>query len=487
MNKRKIIFSLSLLLFVCLDSLAVGYPKREVRAVWLTTIGGLDWPHSYSQSERSMVKQQEELREILDKLQRANINTVLIQTRIRATSLFATTADSGNEPWDGCLSGFPGKSPGYDALAFAVEECHRRGMECHAWVVAIPVGKWNDAGCQHLRKALPGIVYRIGQEGYMRPEDSRTAVYLARYCADIARRYDVDGISLDYIRYPEAQKRLPSADVGRANITRIVKAVHDSVKAVKPWVKLSCSPVGKHDDTRRYWSRGWNARSRVLQDAKEWMRLGYMDQEYPMMYFRGDNFYPFAVDWIEGCHGKAMVPGLGIYMLHPRESNWSLDDITRELHVLRHEGAGFCMFRSKFFTDNVKGIYDFVSQSFCPYPALTPVMCGYGNDSIAAPEGLDVRRSMDGTTISWSSCGDDIVYNIYVSESYPVDVNRAENLLCARRSETSVVIGKAMNLYFAVTAMDRYGNESKPCQEEYAEYQKEMKPGWYWVTHPLGR
>lgn len=179
-----------------------------------------------------MARQQEELRTILDKLQRANINTVLLQTRIRATSIFPTTAASGNEPWDGCLSGFPGKSPGYDALSFAVEECHRRGMECHAWVVAIPVGKWNGAGCRHLRNSQPGIVYRIGQEGYMRPEDSRTAVYLARYCADIARRYDVDGISLDYIRYPEAQAKLPRADVGRANITRIVKAVHDSVRAV---------------------------------------------------------------------------------------------------------------------------------------------------------------------------------------------------------------------------------------------------------------
>lgn len=455
--------------------------------MWLTTIGGLDWPHSYSQSQYSMARQQEELRTILDKLQRANINTVLLQTRIRATSIFPTTAASGNEPWDGCLSGFPGKSPGYDALSFAVEECHRRGMECHAWVVAIPVGKWNGAGCRHLRNSQPGIVYRIGQEGYMRPEDSRTAVYLARYCADIARRYDVDGISLDYIRYPEAQAKLPRADVGRANITRIVKAVHDSVRAVRPWVKLSCSPVGKHDDTRRFWSRGWNARSRVLQDAKEWMRLGYMDQEYPMMYFRGDNFYPFAVDWIEGCHGKAMVPGLGIYMLHPRESNWSLDDITRELYVLRHEGAGFCMFRSKFFTDNVKGIYDFVSHIFCRYPAIAPVMCGRESDVVPVPADIKVFSSADGTSVSWNGNGKDLLYNVYVSDSYPVDVSKAENLLCVRRKETSIAIAKPMKMFFAVTAMDRYGNESKPCQQPYAKLPEEIKPGWYWVTRPLGR
>ncbi len=130
-------------------------------------------------------------------------------------------------------------------------------------------------------------------------------------------------------------KKLPKADEGRRNITGIVKAIHDAVKVQKPWEKMSCSPVGKHDDTRRFWSHGWNARSRVFQDAKEWMRLGLMDMEFPMMYFRGNNFYPFAIDWQEGSYGKTMVPGLGIYFLHPKEQNWKLTDITRELYVLR--------------------------------------------------------------------------------------------------------------------------------------------------------
>ena len=73
-------------------------PKYEVRAVWLTTIGGIDWPHSYAQSERSAEKQKEELRAILDRLQKANINTVLLQTRIPAMtpcSLPSTNATKG--------------------------------------------------------------------------------------------------------------------------------------------------------------------------------------------------------------------------------------------------------------------------------------------------------------------------------------------------------------------------------------------------------
>ena len=133
-------------------------PKREVRAVWLTTIGGLDWPHSYAQSPTSITKQKKELQIILDQLKSAGINTVLFQTRIRGTVVYP----SDYEPWDGCLSGVPNKSPGYDALEFAIEECHKRGLEIQAWIVTIPIGKWNQAGCKNLRNRYPSLVKKIG-------------------------------------------------------------------------------------------------------------------------------------------------------------------------------------------------------------------------------------------------------------------------------------------------------------------------------------
>ena len=106
MNKTTIIAIF--LSFLSLSSLAQPLPKREVRAVWLTTIGGLDWPHNYAQGYRSREKQQEEFRTLLDKYQKAGINTILLQTRIRATTIYP----SAYEPWDGCLSGKPGVSPG---------------------------------------------------------------------------------------------------------------------------------------------------------------------------------------------------------------------------------------------------------------------------------------------------------------------------------------------------------------------------------------
>ena len=440
----------------------VTNPLHETRAVWLTTIGGIDWPHSYAHTSWQIPRQQQELCDILDRLAAANINTILLQTRIRATTIFP----SAMEPWDGCLSGQPGSSPGYDALAYAISECHKRGMKLHAWVVTIPVGKWNGAGCRNLRNTSPNLLKKIGDEGFMNPEAEGTADYLARFCADLTKRYDLDGIHLDYIRYPDTWGAIKNKVQARENITRIVRKVHHAVKSIKPWTQLSCSPVGKYADTRRQWSHGWNARDIVCQDVALWMQEGLMDAIYPMMYFKNENFYPFAIDWQERSTGKIVAPGLGIYFMHPREKNWSLMDITRELHALRQYGMGNCMFRSKFFTDNTKGIYDYYKLSFASLPSLQPAMTWLSNSTPARPYGLQVSQQSNGISLSWEYAADkEVTYNLYGSDSYPVDITTADNLLAASLQSKSIELGKTGSLiYFAITATDRYGNESAPLQ-----------------------
>ena len=441
-------------------------PKHEVRAVWLTTIGGLDWPHNYAQSSASAKKQQNELTTILDQLQRAGINTVLLQTRIRGTVIYPSQL----EPWDGCLSGVPGKGPGYDALQFAIDECHRRGMEIHAWVVTIPVGKWNGTGCRHLRNQLPGLLKKIDEDGYMDPENQQTARHLADLCEEITHRYDIDGIHLDYIRYPETWKKRVAGDVGRRYITNIVAEIQHRVKALKPWVKMSCSPIGKFDDLTRFRSYGWNAYSKVCQDAQGWLREGLMDALFPMMYFQGNQFYPFAIDWAEQSYGRMIVPGLGIYFLSPAEKNWPLSTITRQLHVLRQYGMGHAYFRSKFFTDDVKGIRSFAQKEFTPYPALIPAMTWAYDGRPTAPAQLWVETVNGTTTLRWQGAEDRsgapyLLYNVYGSDKFPVDVDDARNLITTRRMATSLQLQtKSRERYYAVTAIDRYGNESRPKQ-----------------------
>lgn len=483
-NKVKRFFSIYILI-LCITTVTAGNaqnvmpyptPKHEVRAVWLTTIGGLDWPKNYAQSAASAEKQKRQLCEILDQLHHGGVNTVLIQTRIRATTIYPSSI----EPWDGCMSGHPGVSPGYDPLAFAIEECHKRGMEIQAWVVTIPVGKWNGHGCRTIRRNHPSLIYKIGNEGYMKPEQNATADYIARICGEITRNYDIDGIHLDYIRYPEVGKRNVGSVEGRRNITRIVERVHSTVKSIKPWVKLSCSPVGKHADLARYSSRGWNARTAMWQDAQAWLRDGLMDELLPMMYFKDNNFYPFALDWMENSHGRIIAPGLGVYFLSPSERNWNLCDIKREMYFLRKHGMGHAYFRSQFFTDNIKGVYDFAANMVDHYPALIPPMTWASSSKPLAPKTIELTRGDNADKLEWSgasdlSTGNYLTYNIYRSKAYPVNTADARNIVAVRRKETNIVVPHKNGddtYHYAVTAMDRFGNESQPAMSEapMAEY-----------------
>lgn len=79
---------------------------------------------------------EKELCDILDRLKAANFNTVLLQTRLRGDMIYPSSIETFAES----LTGYTGRNPGYDPLAFAIEECHKRGMELHAWIVTIPAG-----------------------------------------------------------------------------------------------------------------------------------------------------------------------------------------------------------------------------------------------------------------------------------------------------------------------------------------------------------
>lgn len=440
-------------------------PKYEVRAVWLTTIGGLDWPHCYAQGANSINKQKRELVEILDKLKSANINTVLLQTRIRGTVIYPSVI----EPWDGCMSGKPGTGPGYDPLAFVIEECHKRGMELHAWVVTIPIGKWNALGCKSIRNKNPKLVIKNGVDGFINPASPSAAPYLAAICKEITENYDVDGIHLDYIRYPETFKLNISNGAARENITAIVRQISKEVKLIKPWVKLSCSPIGKHDDLSRYSSHGWNAYTKGCQDAQNWLKLGLMDQLYPMMYFRGNQFFPFALDWKENSYGRTIVPGLGVYFLSPKEANWSFDEIQRQMNFLRMNNMGFAFFRNKFFCDNIKELYSFTKERFNLFPALVPPMTWVKINKPEAPKTMSVTVSDDYTTVSWSEVDNipqgGLSYNVYASKTFPVDINDVRNLLEQKVVTNRLTIKNKEHLFYAVTSVDRYGYESSAIQQ----------------------
>ena len=471
-------FFIILLIFLLGSIHSAARPKHEIRATWITTLGGMDWPRQKATNAEGIRRQKQELCSILDQLKEANFNTVMLQTRLRGDLIYPSSIETFPES----LTGRTGRNPGYDPLAFAIEECHKRGMELHAWIVTIPAGNNRQIkllGKHSIVRKNRKICKQHEGAWYLDPGHPETADYLAGIVREIVSRYDVDGIHFDYIRYPENARRFPDSDTyrkygkgkdlkqwRRENITSIVRRLHTEVKQLKPWVKVSSSPVGKYRDTSRYSSYGWNAYETVHQDAQGWMKEGIHDALFPMMYFKDNHFYPFALDWKENDHGRWVVPGLGIYFLSPRERDWPLDEVSRQLHFTRKQGlAGHAYFRNKFLLDNVKGILTELKTEFYTAPALVPPMVWQDSIAPSAPTSPIYETQADGRIrLAWEASKDNhdlpVVYHLYASPTYPVDTNDAQNLHTTYLKETETTVKEGY--YYAVTSADRYGNESAP-------------------------
>ena len=464
-------------------------PKCEVRGAWLTTLFGLDWPKTKATSQETMEVQKAALVEQLEALKKAGVNLVFFQTRLRSDVAYRSKI----EPMSPIFTGVSGADPGYDPLTFAIEECHKRGMECHAWVVAIPIGvkaSQKTMGDQSLERRHPELIMYIGNRCYMNPGVPKTKEYLAALTTELVQNYDLDGIQYDYLRYPERapvkmdyntykeySQGLSLAEWRRNNLTEIMRCLYNTVKGLKPWVSVSTCPLGRYDNLPRQEAGAFTARNAAFQDAKRWLKEGLNDMLFPMMYYRANYFYPFVLDWEESSYGRPVIPGLGIYFLHPDEGKWTRDEVDRQINFIRKQGmAGEGHYRVKYVMDNTQGIYDELVDNFYAYPALQPPMPWLDKVAPSAPTELKVIPIESGyTELTWKPSTDNDAQNapmyvIYASNEYPVDITRPENILTQSIRTTSYTYAPILPWttlkHFAVTAIDRYGNESVALQEK---------------------
>ena len=478
-------FFITLLLVIVSLSPVFSQPKYEIRATWITPLGGMDWPRNKAVNASGIRRQQKELCDILDRLKAANFNTVLLQTRLRGDMIYPSAIETFAES----LTGSTGGNPGYDPLAFAIGECHKRGMELHAWIVTIPAGNTRQVQLQGRSSVVRKnrtICKLYKGNWYLDPGNPGTKEYLSCIVKEITSRYDIDGIHFDYIRYPEQADNFPDKDTYRKygkgkelkqwrrdNITDIVHRLYTDIKTIKPWVKVSSSPIGKYRDTNRYPSRGWNAYHVVYQDAQKWLKEGIHDALFPMMYFQGNHFYPFALDWQENKNGRWIVPGVGIYFLHPKEQNWRLDEVVRQISFLRNiKLDGQAYFRNRFLVDNTKGVFDELKEHFYTQPAAIPAMTWIDSIAPSVPANPVFIPLDKGVKLSWKASTDNssvpVYYRIYASNTYPIDITQASNLIEIRTDSTQYIFCPEVpwqeRIYWAVTAVDRDGNESQPLE-----------------------
>lgn len=474
---------------------AVVPPKKEIRAVWLTTVYGLDWPHQPATDARSRIAQQQALIEMLDRLQAANFNMVFLQTRLRGDVIYRSKI----EPASKTFSGRWGELPGYDPLAFAIEECHKRGMECHAWFVTFPLGtdkSIKEMGKQSVVRKHPKLCKRHNGEWYLDPGVPGTADYLLSLVKEIVEGYDIDGIHFDYIRYPEEAKKFPDsklynqsgkrrnvADWRRENINRIVYRLYDYVKQVKPWVQVSSSPLGKYNRIEQVPNAGWTAYESVYQDPKRWMEEGKQDMIVPMMYYLHKNFFPFVDNWVSLSNGRLIVPGLGAYRMDKSEADWTVNDITDQIDYSRYfGGAGCAFFRCGNVLYNEKGLYQELRDHYYPYPAQLPPLTWLNDRVPTVPKEIRVNREGDELHLTWDKPAEEqetLTYTVYYALNDSIDSNSARHVLATLIHGETLYLPvdtlREQGYTFSVSASTRYHVESAPSPSTYYYLSKYVK------------
>jgi uncharacterized lipoprotein YddW (UPF0748 family) len=331
---------------------AVAQQRREVRAVWLTTLLGLDWPAASLRGNTEAQKQA--LRDILDDLRRQRYNTVFFQVRSRGNAMYR----SAHEPWASELTGVLGRDPGWDPLAFAIEECHARGMQLHAWFNVNRVWSKGDPPAstpQHVARLHPEWVQRFGDDLWVDAGIPEARAWTVRVAEDLVRNYAVDGLHFDYVRYPDRGFKDENTwrhhgrgssidDWRRDNISAFVREAYERCTAVRPTLQVGSAPIGIYQNLPT--AKGWEGRNAIYQDSRRWLREGYHDYVAPQIYWgllrKGSriDFEALVEDWKRGASGRQVVPGIAAYKENVQP--WLADHIDA---VRDRGGDGMVFFR----------------------------------------------------------------------------------------------------------------------------------------------
>lgn len=452
-------------------------PKYEVRAVWITTVGGLDWPTSFDR-----VEQQRSLREMVALVKAAKFNTIFFQVRGRADAMYR----SHYEPWSRQLTGTWGEDPGWDPLKFILDEAHAYGIEVHAWFntfLAKTEGRKLTTSPPHVTALYPEWVRQVGGEWWLDPGLPQVREYLMKIVLDIIRSYPIDGMHFDFIRYPgpyfpdEATflrygEGVTRHEWRRENINLFVRAVYDSIKVLKPLIKVGSTPVGIYTNIPE--GTGLESFHSLFQDSRLWLQERKHDYLAPQVYWSLGNspddpdFEVIVKDWAQNSYaGRHIYIGIGAYKPQVFKQLPELIDISRRSNV-----QGNAFFR-----------YEHISQWWrvgerYAYPAIIPPMPWKDFRQPEQPTNLSVQELGQGRFIlQWRkpprALDGDLPkrYVVYRSWSQPVDITDAANIAAITTdADTNFldVISRPISsrYYYAVTALDKGNNESLPTNEE---------------------
>lgn len=464
--------------------------KREFRGAWLPTIYRKD----YAPLSRNEAKAL--LRKRIALLHNIGCNAVLFQVRAEGDAWY----QSSYEPWSRFLVGREGISqdPGWDPLAFVIEECHLKGMEVHAWIN--PYRGSSDVNIklapEHLARKHPEWFVRYNNQLILDPGRPQGRKHICLVIKDLVQRYDVDALHLDDYFYPypvsgeefgddETFKRYGisvgyTADAKdkwrRNNINLLIHDIKRTLLQTKPWVRLGISPFGiyrnRSNDRGGSATAGLQAYDDLHADVLHWVREGWVDYIAPQVYWNiGTKVadYEVLTQW----WSQQVADKTQLYIGQDIRRTMTAEQLDKKLILSRTLARGNIWWPGDELLRNHLGISENLKRSYYRTKALLPE---YKDPTgrAQAPEPIHKvweDSNEDGHMLMWEDLHlpDDpstpFYYAIYAfADGEKVDYRRPNGLVAITTNpyyKLPRVDGRTQYT-FLVTAINRFWQESKP-------------------------
>ena len=464
-------------------------PKHEFRGAWVHTVG----QSRYQQMNSAAMKHY--IAEMVRKFDEAGINAVIFQVRPEADAFYK----SDIEPWSRFLTGLQGQAPddpSFDPLAFIIDECHKRGMELHAWLNPYRVKSniSSQLAPNHLYWKEPERFVQYGNQLYFEPGLPENRSHICEVVRDIVSRYEVDAIHMDdyFYPYPIAGQNFPDdesfntyaasqgfspsqrADWRRNNVNLLIQQLKYTIAGTKPWVRFGISPFGiyrnKSSHTDGSDTNGLQNYADLYADIKLWVEKGWIDYNLPQLYWeighaRAD--YTALLHWWNA-HNFEQPLYIGQDLKRGVDKN-ELDVKIRQSREMSFV-SGNCYWYGYLILDNADGVADMLKTDIHRAKALIPAYTHLHKGRPDKVKKLAEAFTEDMHFLTWEhrkqpdnpeAAQKFVVYRFRAGER--VDVNRAENIIAVTPDNFFVLPyeGGANRYIYVVSALDAFGNEGK--------------------------
>lgn len=470
---------------------ASAQQKREFRGAWIQCVNGQFKGIGTETMQRTLTYQ-------LNELQKDGCNAIIFQVRPECDALY----ESDLEPWSYYLTGVQGEKPNpyWDPLQWMIDECHRRGMELHAWInpYRAKTKSPHQNAANHVIVRHPEWTFDYDGLTLLNPAYKECRDYICDVVKDIVERYDVDGLHIDDYFYPypvagveipdEAQYRAaPNGmknrdDWRRYNVNMFIQQVYETIHATKPWVKFGVSPFGiyrnQKSDPNGSKTNGLQNYDQLYADVLLWDANGWMDYCVPQLYWEIGNK---AADYDELIHWwNRHLTRTPLYIGEDVERTVKYPDLTNKsqhqlaakmaLHAELPRIQGTVLWYAKAAVDNVGNYGTLLRNNYWRMPALQPLMPHIDKKAPKAPRKLKVVRMDDGEHVlfwmppkgkGWQDeAASYVVYRFEKGE--PINIDDPSKIVKVTTDCLYMIpAGQSGRFTYVVTALDRMQNESK--------------------------